>query len=92
MAKFGIGQPLNRVEDARLLTGQGRYTADIDLDGQAFGHVLRSPHAHARVTGIDFNDALDMPGALAIHTAAEIRRAGLGTIRCLAPATQPDGS
>ena len=92
MAKFGIGQPLNRVEDARLLTGQGRYTADIDLDGQAFGHVLRSPHAHARVTGIDFNDALDMPGVLAIHTAAEIRRAGLGTIRCLAPATQPDGS
>ncbi|MBE9553895.1 MAG: xanthine dehydrogenase family protein molybdopterin-binding subunit, partial [Proteobacteria bacterium] len=92
MAKFGIGQPLNRVEDARLLMGQGRYTADIDLDGQAFGHVLRSPHAHARITGIDFNGALDMPGVLAIHTEAEIRRDGLGTIRCLAPATQPDGS
>ena len=92
MAKFGIGQPLKRVEDARLLTGQGRYTADIDLDGQAFGHVLRSPHAHARIDGIDLNDALKMPGVMAIYTADEIGRAGLGTIKCLAPATQPDGS
>ena len=92
MAKFGIGQPLNRVEDARLLTGQGRYTADIDLDGQAFGHVLRSPHAHARIDGIDLNGASDMPGVLSIHTAADIRQAELGSIKCLAPATQPDGS
>ena len=92
MAKFGIGQPLKRVEDARLLTGQGRFTADIDLDGQAFGHVLRSPHAHARIDGIDLNDALKMPGVMAIYTAVEIGRAGLGTIKCLAPATQPDGS
>lgn len=92
MAKFGIGQPLTRVEDARLLTGQGRYTADIDLDGQAFGHVLRSPHGHARITGIDLNDARNMPGVLTIHTSDDIQRAGLGTIKCLAPATQPDGS
>ena len=92
MVKFGIGQPLNRVEDARLLTGAGCFTADIDLDGQAFGHVLRSPHAHARVGSIDLDDALDMPGVLAIYTATEVRREGLGTIKCLAPATQPDGS
>jgi carbon-monoxide dehydrogenase large subunit len=92
MAKFGIGQPINRVEDARLLTGQGRYTADIALDGQAFGHVLRSPHAHARIAGIDMEAALGMPGVLAIYTADDIRRAELGTIQCLAPATQPDGS
>ncbi len=92
MAKFGIGQPLQRVEDVRLLTGQGRYTADISLQGQAWGHVLRSPHAHARIADIDLQAALDMPGVLAVYTAADIHREGLGTIKCLAPATQPDGS
>jgi carbon-monoxide dehydrogenase large subunit len=92
MVKFGIGQSLNRVEDARLLTGAGRYTADIDPDGQVFGHVLRSPHAHARIAGIDPRAAMNMPGILAIYTAAEIRREGLGAIKCMAPATQPDGS
>lgn len=92
MSKFGIGQPINRVEDARLLTGQGRYTADIDIEGQAFGHVLRSPYAHARIVDIDMRAALDMPGVLAIYTADDIRREGLGTIQCLAPTTQPDGS
>jgi carbon-monoxide dehydrogenase large subunit len=92
MAKFGIGQPLSRVEDARLLTGEGRYTADIDLDGQAYGHVLRSPHGHARIAGMDRAEAGKMPGVLAIYTAADILREGLGTIKCLAPATQPDGS
>ncbi len=92
MSKFGIGQPINRVEDARLLTGQGRYTADIDFEGQAFGHVLRSPHAHARIADIDMRAALGMPGVLAIYTADDIRREGLGTIQCLAPTTQPNGS
>lgn len=92
MAKFGIGQPLNRVEDARLLTGRGLFTADIDLAGQAFGHVLRSPHAHARIVAMDLSDAIGLPGVLAIYTADDIQREGLGTIQCLAPATQPDGS
>jgi carbon-monoxide dehydrogenase large subunit len=92
MAKFGIGQPLTRVEDARLLTGAGRYTADIDPDRRAIGHVLRSPHAHARIVGIDLRAAHDKPGVLAIYTAADIRREGLGSIKCVAPATQPDGT
>lgn len=92
MAKFGIGQPLNRIEDARLLSGQGLFTADIDLKGQSFGHVLRSPHAHAHIVDMDLAHALDMPGVLAIYTADDIQRENLGTIRCLAPATQPDGS
>lgn len=92
MAKFGIGQAVARVEDARLLTGGGRYTADISIDGQAYGQVVRSPHAHARILAIDVGAALDMPGVLAIYTAADLRSAGLGSIKCLAPATQPDGS
>lgn len=92
MGKFGIGQAVTRIEDARLLTGHGRYTADIDLEGRAFGHMLRSPHAHARITGIDATAAVEMDGVLAVYTADDIRKAGLGTIKCLAPAIQPDGS
>lgn len=92
MGRFGIGQAVRRVEDDRLLTGRGRYTGDIDLDGQAWGHVLRSPHAHARIASIDASAARQVPGVLAIYTADDIRQAGLGTIRCLMPARQPDGT
>ncbi len=92
MGRFGIGQAVHRLEDARLLTGAGRYTGDIALEGQAYAHVVRSPHAHARIAGIDTAAARGMPGVIAIYTAADIRRAGLGSIRCLAPATQPDGT
>ena len=91
MGRFGIGQPARRVEDNRLLTGNGRYTGDITLDGQVWGHVLRSPHAHATIRSIDPSPARAMPGVLAVYTAEDIRRAGLGTIRCLMPVTQPDG-
>ena len=49
MSKFGIGQPVRRVEDQRLITGQGRFTDDISLPGQAPLYVLRSPTAHARI-------------------------------------------
>ena len=57
MAKFGVGQPVRRVEDQRLITGRGRYTDDISIDGQAHGYVLRSPHAHARIRSIDTSAA-----------------------------------
>lgn len=92
MGRFAIGQAVRRVEDNRLLTGHGRYTSDISLDGQAHGHVVRSPFAHARIRHIDTSAAQALQGVLAVYTAADIRRAGLGTIRCLMPATQPDGS
>ena len=92
MGRFAIGQSVRRVEDRRLIAGQGRYTADIDLPGQAWGQVLRSPHGHARIAGIDTSAALALPGVLAVYTAADLDAAGLGSIRCLAPAKQPDGS
>ena len=53
MQKFGIGQPVARFEDPRLLRGEGRYLADIDLPGQAYAVILRSPHAHARINAIN---------------------------------------
>ena len=53
MAKFGVGQSVRRVEDQRFITGKGRYTDDIDLPGQAYGCVVRSPEAHARISALD---------------------------------------
>jgi aerobic carbon-monoxide dehydrogenase large subunit len=88
MGKFGIGQAVERVEDARLLTGRGRYTDDIALDNQACGVVLRSPHAHAEIRGIDTTAAEAAPGVLGIYTAADIEAAGLGTLPCMTDVTQ----
>src|SRR3546814_12479485 len=85
MGKFGIGQAIERVEDARLLTGRGRYTDDIDLKGQAYGHVLRSPYAHARIRKRDAAAARAAPGVLAVYSADELAKAGLGPIPCLYP-------
>ena len=50
MGQFGIGQPVRRLEDKRLLSGNGRFQHDMNLPGQAYGYVLRSPHAHARIS------------------------------------------
>jgi carbon-monoxide dehydrogenase large subunit len=92
MGKFGIGQAVERVEDTRLLTGHGRYTDDINLDNQVYAVVLRSPHAHAEIRSIDTAPALKSPGALAVYTAADIKAAGLGTLPCLIPLKQVDGT
>jgi len=88
MGKFGIGQAVERVEDARLLTGRGRYTDDIALDNQAYAVVLRSPHAHAEIRGIDTAAAKAAPGVLGVYTAADIETAGLGTLPCMTDMTQ----
>ena len=53
MGEFAIGQPVPRFEDPRLVKGGGRYVADMVFPGMAFGYVLRSPHAHARIRSID---------------------------------------
>ncbi len=90
MAKFGLSQPLRRIEDPRLLKGGGRYTDDIDLPGQGYGHVLRSPHAAATITGIDTAAARAMPGVLGVFTHADI--AELGDLPCAVPLKNRDGS
>src|SRR5262249_35881777 len=60
--RFGIGQPVTRKEDARFLTGRGRYVADIDLVRQAHAVFIFSPHAHARIRSVDKEAADRMPG------------------------------
>ena len=72
-----IGQPLRRKEDLRLVTGRGRYSDDVSLPGQAYAYVLRSPHAHARIRGIDTAAARAMPGVLAVLTGADVKADGL---------------
>ncbi|MGH7091134.1 MAG: hypothetical protein ACREFQ_19725, partial [Stellaceae bacterium] len=63
---LGIGQPVQRKEDLRLLTGCGRYLPDIALERMAYAAVVRSPHAHALVRAVDTAVARAIPGVLAI--------------------------
>ena len=74
MEKFGIGQPVRRVEDPRLLTGRGRFVDDIDLPRQCRGVVLYSPHAHARIRSIDAEAARRAPGVLLVLTGADVEQ------------------
>ncbi|MGE5269178.1 MAG: xanthine dehydrogenase family protein molybdopterin-binding subunit [Thiohalocapsa sp.] len=79
-ARTGIGQPVRRREDLRLLTGNGRYSDDLNLAGQAYAVMLRSPHAHALIRGIDAGAARAMPGVLAVLTAEDVRADGLNPL------------
>jgi aerobic carbon-monoxide dehydrogenase large subunit len=92
MAQFGIGQPARRLEDRRLVAGRGCFLDDINRPGQAVMTVLRSPHAHARIRGIDTQAAAAMPGVAAVLTGADLAADGLGPIPCLATVMNHDGS
>ncbi len=61
MSKYGIGQPVLRFEDPRLLRGQGKFINDVNLHGQAHAVFVRSPHAHAKITKIDVEAAKKAP-------------------------------
>src|SRR6202040_1442292 len=80
MGDYAIGQSVPRFEDLRLVRGGGRYVDDIVLPGLAFGHVLRSPHAHARVRSIDTAKAKASPGVLAVLTGADWQASGFGDL------------
>ena len=72
MEKFGIGQSVKRKEDTNLLKGQGRYIGDINIDGQAYAYILRSPHANAKILSINSNDAKSIPGVINIFTGKDL--------------------
>ncbi|CAN1544800.1 CoxL Aerobic-type carbon monoxide dehydrogenase, large subunit CoxL/CutL homologs [Rhabdaerophilaceae bacterium] len=80
--KFGIGQSLTRVEDARFITGAGRYASDVTAQGEAHAFVLRSPHARARFRITDIDTAKAMPGVLLILAGSDLDH--LGHLPCLA--------
>ncbi|MBN8889871.1 MAG: xanthine dehydrogenase family protein molybdopterin-binding subunit [Rhodospirillales bacterium] len=83
MAPSFRGQSIRRLEDERFLTGHGRFIEDIDAPGQAWMHVVRSPHAHARITAVDTAGPAAMPGVLGVFTAADL--ASLGPLPCTVP-------
>jgi aerobic carbon-monoxide dehydrogenase large subunit len=90
--KFGVGQPVKRLEDLRLITGAGRYTDDIVLPRMAHAFILRSPIAHANVRSVDAAAARDMPGVLLVLTGDDVRTDGLGDVPCHHPLNNRDGS
>src|SRR6201991_4301593 len=90
--RFGAGQPVKRLEDQRLLTGKGQFIDDKPEDGALWLHVLRSPHAHAKLKSIDTLAAIAMPGVEAVFTGADLIKDDIGTIPTLAIFKRPDGS
>jgi len=76
----GIGEPVRRVEDVRLLTGRGEYSDDLNLPGQAYAAIARTDQAHARLLSVETDAAKAMPGVLAVLTSAEYRADGLGPL------------
>src|SRR6516165_9749417 len=80
VAPQGIGKPVRRREDARFLTGAGKYADDMNLPGQAYAYMVRSPHAHARIAGIDVGPAAGAPGVLAVLIGSDAAADGLQPI------------
>jgi carbon-monoxide dehydrogenase large subunit len=85
-----IGQAVKRKEDARFLTGTGQYTDDVSLARQTHAYFLRSPHAHAKIRGIDTAKAKQAPGVVAIYTAADLE--GVNGLPCGWLITSVDGT
>src|SRR5438128_10544621 len=92
MGEFGIGQPVRRFEDKRLLSGNGRFQGDNNLHGQAYAYVLRSPHAHARIRRLDLAAAQAAPGIMLIMTGDDLVEANLGVMGVPFQRKRPDGS
>ena len=92
MGEFALGQAVPRFEDPRLLQGGGRYVDDMVLPRMAFGHVLRSPHAHARIRSIDATSAKTAPGVLTVLTGADWEASGWGDLPTASGNKRRDGS
>jgi carbon-monoxide dehydrogenase large subunit len=92
MTGTGIGASIKRVEDQRFLTGNGNYTDDINRPGQSHAWILRSPHAHATINGIDTSKAEKADGVIAILTGADMAADGVGGLPCGWQIHNKDGS
>src|SRR6201994_3126291 len=90
--RFGAGQPVKRLEDQRLLTGKGHFIDDKPEDGALWLHVLRSPHAHAKIPSVDTSAAAGLPGVEVIYTGADLIADDIGTLPTLLVFKRADGS
>src|SRR5271170_8509868 len=80
----GMGCKRKRVEDIRFVQGKGNYVDDLKLPGMLYGDLVRSPHAHARVTKIDTAKAAAVPGVVAVITAETLKTVNLAWMPTLA--------
>ncbi|MBN42840.1 MAG: carbon monoxide dehydrogenase [Alphaproteobacteria bacterium] len=92
MGQFGIGQSVTRIEDLRLLTGGGKYTDDVQLEDESFAFILRSPHAHATLKGIDTTAAKAAPGVLIVLTGEDITADNIAPMPNMFPVKSLDGT
>ena len=92
MVEQSIGKSVLRKEDLRFITGNGRYTGDIDLRGQTYGYFVRSPYAHAVVGEVDTSEAQSMPGVVAVLTGKQVAEDELGGLPCGWMIHSKDGS
>lgn len=92
MGQYALGQSVPRSEDPRLLRGRGRFADDRSLPGMAHGYVLRSPHAHAKVNGVDVSAAQAAPGVVAVLTGADWKELGWGDVPGDPPRKLRDGT
>ena len=90
LTKFGIGQPVRRSEDPKLVRGEGCYTDDLSRPGQAYAVMVRSRDAHGVIRSIDTVAAKAMPGVLAVYGAADL--SAYGPLKCGLPLKNRDGS
>src|ERR1700756_4512007 len=90
LPKFGIGQPVPRSEDPKLVRGEGRFTDDVSLPGQAYAVMVRSRHGHGMIRAINADAARKMPGVFAVYTSADLE--GYGPLKCNMPLKSRDGS
>src|SRR5262249_21213696 len=90
--RFAVGQPVPRSEDPVLLRGEGQYSDDGNLPGQAYAVIVRSQYAHGLIRSIDVDEARAMPGVLAVYTAADLAAGGLGPLPVRQVMNNPDGT
>jgi carbon-monoxide dehydrogenase large subunit len=92
MSATGIGAAVRRKEDIRFITGKGQYTDDVTRPGETRAAFVRSPHARARIKGIDTKDAEKMPGVVAVLTGAQLAADKIGNLICGWMIHSKDGS
>ena len=92
LTKFGVGQPVPRNEDPILVSGRGRYTDDLAVEGQVYAAFVRSSHAHGHIRKVDTTAARGMKGVLAVYTAADLEGRGYGKLGSAVNLPNADGT
>src|SRR5438874_60879 len=90
--RFAIGQPVPRSDDPVLLRGEGHYSDDFNLPGQAYAVIVRSPMAHGLIHKIETSVARAVPGVLAVYTAADLEKGGIGPLPARQVMNNRDGT